>query len=235
MNFKDQALIIYIKIINENNLLVKLLTKNNGLCVGIIYGGNSKKNKKIYQIGSYINFNFLQKNENSIASINGELKKPLLTNYFDDKFKLHAILTSCSLLNVAINENQIFKNIYNQTHNLFLSFNNKHWFYEFSLWMLYFLTELGYGFDWADINLRKKFLCLNTLQFLDKNNSIVSNNNIIEFPYELVLNRIITFQQCNLFFIIFEHIIDKQLLSNSSKKTPGIYYDFKNLILESLK
>ena len=84
MNFKDQALIIYIKIINENNLLVKLLTKNNGLCVGIIYGGNSKKNKKIYQIGSYINFNFLQKNENSIASINGELKKPLLTNYFDD-------------------------------------------------------------------------------------------------------------------------------------------------------
>ena len=101
--------------------------------------------------------------------------------------------------------------------------------------MLYFLTELGYGFDWADINLRKKFLCLNTLQFLDKNNSIVSNNNIIEFPYELVLNRIITFQQCNLFFIIFEHIIDKQLLSNSSKKTPGIYYDFKNLILESLK
>ena len=43
MNFKDEALIIYIKIVNENNLLIKLLSKNNGLCIGIIYRCNSKK------------------------------------------------------------------------------------------------------------------------------------------------------------------------------------------------
>ena len=235
MNFKDEALIIFIKIINENNLLIKLLTKNNGLCIGIVYGGNSKKNRIIYQIGSFINFNLLKKNENSIASINGELTKPLLSNYFNDKFKLHALLACCSLINIAINENQRFNNIYNQSYSFFISLNNKHWFYKFSLWMLYFLTELGYGFDWKDINLKKKFLCLDNLQFLDKNNSIVSSNNIIEFPYELILNKIISFKQCNLLFMIFEHIITKHLLNNSSKKIPSIYYDFKNLILGSLK
>lgn len=235
MNFKDEALIIYLKIINENNLLVKLLTKNNGLCIGIVYGGNSKRNKVIYQIGSYINFNLLQKNENSIASINGELKKPLLSNYYNDKFKLHGVLTCCSLINIAINENQRFKNIYNQSYNLYLSLNNKHWFYEFSVWMICFLAELGYGFDWTDIKLQKRFLCLDNLQFLDKNNLIVSNNNLIEFPYELVLNKVISFKQCNLLFTIFEHIINKQLLNHSSKKIPSIYFDFKKLILESLK
>ena len=55
MNLKDQGLIIYIKKINENNLLVKLLSKNNGLLIGIVYGGNSKKNKLVYQIGNFIN------------------------------------------------------------------------------------------------------------------------------------------------------------------------------------
>ena len=48
MNIKDEGLIIYIKIIKEKNLLIRLLTKNNGLCSGIIFGGNSKKNKVCY-------------------------------------------------------------------------------------------------------------------------------------------------------------------------------------------
>ena len=116
----------------------------------------------------------LRKNENSIASINGELTKPLLSNYFNDKYKLYAVLSCCSLINIAINENQRFNNIYNQSHNFFISLNNKHWFYKFSLWILYFLTELGYGFDWKDINLKKKFLCLDNLQFVDKNNYFIN-------------------------------------------------------------
>ena len=155
MNLKDEALIIYIKNINENNLLIKLLTKNNGLRIGIVYGGNTKKNKVIYQIGNYINFNLLQKNENSISSISGEIKLPLLSDYYDDKFKLYAILTCCALINTTINENQRFERIYNQCQNLFISFYNKHWFYEFSIWIINLLSELGYGFDWEQIKLKK--------------------------------------------------------------------------------
>ena len=158
MNLKDEALIIYTKTINEKNLFVKLLTKKYGLRLGIVFGGNSKKNKVIYQIGNYIDFNLLQKNENSIAGITGELKQPLLSNFYSDKFKLYAILTICSLINLTVNENQVFEKIYNQSHNLFLSLKKNHWFYNFSLWLLNFLTELGYGFDWGEIKLKKKYI-----------------------------------------------------------------------------
>ena len=136
MNIKDEGLIIYIKIIKEKNLLIRLLTKNNGLCSGIIFGGNSKKNKVYYQIGNFINFNLLRKNENSIPAIKGEIQFPLISNYYNDKYKLYVILTCCSLINININENQIFKDIYIKTYNFFVFLKNDHWFHQFSNWLI---------------------------------------------------------------------------------------------------
>ena len=102
MNIKDEGLIIYVKIISDNNLFIKLLSNNNGLRLGIVYGGNTKKNKNIYQIGNFVNFNLLQKNENSVSIINAEIIKPLLSTFFNDKYKLYGVLTLCSLITSRI-------------------------------------------------------------------------------------------------------------------------------------
>ena len=234
MNLKDQGLIIYIKKINENNLLVKLLSKNNGLLIGIVYGGNSKKNKLVYQIGNFINFNFLKKNENSIGNLNAELSDPLLSDFFEDRYKLLLILTCCALINISVNENQKYQKIYDNSFNLFLALYNKHWFHEFSLWVINFLSELGYGFDWSQIKLKNKYIYLKNLEFINKKDSNKFDNNYIEFPYELILNKTVSYEQCKLLFKIFEYIMDNHLLNNSQKKIPRIYFEFKNVILKSL-
>ena len=155
MNLKDEAIIIYVKNITDNNLFIKILSKDNGLINGMVYGGNSKKNKMIYQIGSFINFNLIRKNENSLSNLTGELIFPFISSIYNDKYKLFAILTCCSLMNTSINENQIFKKIYLGLKELYSSFEKKHWFYDYSKWILIYLSELGYGFDWKEIILRK--------------------------------------------------------------------------------
>ena len=158
MYLKDQGLIIFIKIIKEKNLYIRILSKDHGLKSGIVYGGNSKKLKNIYLVGSYINFNYSKKNENNIGSINAELINPLISNIYNDRYKLYAILTCCSLINSVINENQKFNNIFSQTSDFVISLNNKHWFNNYVIWILNFFQELGYGFDWKQIKLNKKFI-----------------------------------------------------------------------------
>tara|TARA_Y100000590_G_scaffold337398_1_gene384344 strand:- start:2838 stop:3560 length:723 start_codon:yes stop_codon:yes gene_type:complete len=235
MIIKDEGLLIYEKIIKENNLFIKLLTKENGLRFGIVYGGNSKKNKVIYQLGNFINFHLSQKNENFASNIYGEITNPLMSNLYNDKYKLHSVLCCCSLINIAINENQHFQYIYNSSKDYFISLNNKFWFYEFSRWVFNYLKELGYGFDTKNINFENRFLNTDSLLFIDnKNKDNFDKNHIIEFPYDLYLNKIISFKQVLLFFNFFEFIMKNLILDDSKKKIPKIYFDFKEIILNRL-
>ena len=236
MNIKDEALIIYVKKINENNLYLKLLTKNNGMKPAIVYGGNSKKNRNNYQIGNFIYFNLSQKNENQISNINAELKAPLISNIFNDQYKLYAALNTCALINLFFNENLKYKDMYMNTKNIFLYFQNNHWFYNYIKWLLNLLTEVGFGFDWDQLNLQKEFLDLNNLQFINRSEITNFNTNqYVIFPYRLIINQDISYRDCNLFFDIFEKILKNHALNHTSKKIPKIYFDFRRIILNRLK
>ena len=61
MQTKSDGLIIYSKIIKDYNLFIKILSSNDNIITGIIYGGNSSKKRLIYQLGYFIEFNQLKK------------------------------------------------------------------------------------------------------------------------------------------------------------------------------
>ena len=233
---KDEGLIIFTKIIKDNHLFIKILSKNNGLCLGTVFGGNSKKKKNIYQIGNFILFNLIKKNENLNSNISGDINEPLISNFFNDKFKLHAILSCCSLINCTVNENQKFQNIYLNSIKLYESFNQKHWFYNYAEWLIMFLSELGYGFDLTDINSENKYINIENLKLynIDSLHYNLNNNKFIEFPFDLFVNKVINYNQCKLLFNIFEFIMKKHLLNHSTNNIPKIYFLFKELILKNI-
>ena len=51
MQTKNFGILLYRKTIKENDLFVKILSKDDQIITGIVYGGNSSKKKNIYQIG----------------------------------------------------------------------------------------------------------------------------------------------------------------------------------------
>ena len=55
MQNKTFGILLYKKIIKENNLFVKILSENDEIITGIVYGGNSSKKKNIYQTGYFLN------------------------------------------------------------------------------------------------------------------------------------------------------------------------------------
>ena len=89
MQNKSIGLIIYLKPIKDNDLFIKILSANDKVVSGFVYGGSSSKKKLTYQSGYFIEFNQLQKNPNSLNLINGEITSPFIGSVFNDKFKLY--------------------------------------------------------------------------------------------------------------------------------------------------
>ena len=61
MQTKNFGILLYRKVIKENDLFVKILSKDDKIITGIVYGGNSSKKKNIYQTGYCLNIRLSKK------------------------------------------------------------------------------------------------------------------------------------------------------------------------------
>ena len=231
MQSKNLGLILYLKPIKDNDLYVKILSSNDKILSGLVYGGLSSKKKSTYQLGYFIEFNQLQKNSNSVSSINGEIASPFIADIYNNKFKSFSLLAIISILNEAIYDEAIIHGLFESVKKLINLINiNKNWLSSFCKWLLYFLELLGYGIDYKNADM--KYFNLHSLTFESKYN----NSNSILFPNELLNeNSILTYESVKSLFIIFETVFKTSHLNNYNKLMPKNYLNFKFLILKELK
>ena len=232
MQNKSSGLIIYIKPIKDNDLFIKILSIKDTIVSGIVYGGNSSKRKIIYQPGNFISFNGLQKNVNSIKTIEGEIISPYINNIYNDKFKTFSLIAIISLLNESLYEDEEIEGLYISVLDLIYFINkNEHWVLNFCEWLLIYLKLLGYEINY-NYNHNMKYFNLSSLNF----QKIYSNHNSILFPFELFKkNNNISYNSLKSFFIIFETVYKKNNLNHYNGEISINYINFKNLILNTLK
>jgi len=180
MYWKDEGYLLSKNNFDENSIIIESFTLEHGKCSGIVYGGNSRKNKKIFQIGNKILINYKSKNENNIGYFVIELIKPVSPMFFDDKKRSICILTACSILKILLPERQLNKKIYNSFENLLNNFNSDHWIRLYILWELSLVKELGF-----EINLSDKKSSLNT-----NNYTVGINNRTFKIPKLLLEHKI---------------------------------------------
>ena len=231
MQSKNIGFIIYTKKIKENDLYIKILSASDTIVSGIVYGGNSSKKRLIYQPGFFIEYNQLQKNINSINLINGEITKPFVGVFFEDKLKSFLILSLISILNEYLYDEEKIGGLFISVNKLINSINiNNDWLYQYFDWLLHFLKLLGYEIDYIS-NYNIKYFNLNSLRFQE--NSL--DNFSILFPHKLFKkNRIITYESVNSLFKIFESVFEKNHLNKFNNKMPLNYLNFKTIILKKL-
>ena len=231
MQSKNLGIILYVKPIKDNDLYIKILSANDKIVSGLVYGGNSSKKRLTYQPGFFIKFNQLQKHPNSASSINGEIVSPYIGSICNDKFKSFSLLAIISILNESIYEEVIINGLFVSVKNLIrLIIINQHWLTSFCEWLLYFLKLLGYEIDYNNQN-DVKYFNLNSLNFQK-----IHINNSILFPYDLFRrNGGITYESVKSFFIIFETVFKENHLNKFNDEMPVNYLNFKILILKKLK
>ena len=230
MKNKFKGLILYKKIIKDNDIYIKILASNDQIITGIVYGGNSSKKKLIYQSGFFIDFMISRKNENFPLTINAEISKPFLSNIINDKYKLNALLSILSLIKLSITEGQHIKGFYIGVEDILLKiiFQN-HWIVFYCEWLFYLLQLIGYQIDYKKNN-DKKFFDLVNQNFIYE-----SNENSIMFPHDLFFdNQKITKKNINSVFDLFESVFTKNHLDNINNKMPFNFLNFKKIILKRL-
>ena len=148
MTDKLKGLIFYSKNIKDNDLFIKILSSKDEVNQGIVYGGNSSKKKLIYQKGYFIDYSIKKKNENFPPAISAEISRPYLSKIIDDKYKLHALLSVLSLINISIVEGQIIKGFYNSVYKLIvIIINENRWIIYYCEWLFNLLQLIGYQID----------------------------------------------------------------------------------------
>ena len=230
IELKERGILLFSKLSSENNLYVKILTDKDEIITGLSFGGSSKKNKNIYQVGYFLNIIIKNKNKNFPNSISSELSKPYYHNIFNDKYKLHGLLAIVSLLNISIIEGQKVNGLFDLSEKVIeILVNDEKWIIDYFLYLLNLLKLIGYDIDFHKNSLNNYFN-LETLQFED-----YSTSRTIKFPHQLLnKEQRINKQNANSFFKIFEIILQNHHLNNMNLNIPTNYLKFKKLILDFL-
>ena len=118
IELKKRGILLFCKISSENNLYLKILTDKDEIITGLSFGGSTKKKKNIYQIGYFLNIIIKNKNKNLPNSISAELSRPYYYNIFNDKYKLHGLLSIVSLLNISIIEGQKVNGLFDLSESI---------------------------------------------------------------------------------------------------------------------
>ena len=165
MYWKDEGYLLSKNNYSENSIIIQAFTADHGNYSGIVYGGSSKKQKKIFQIGNKILLNWKSKGDNRAGYFNIELIKAISPRFFDDKKRSICILAASSILRILLPERQTNRKIYHLFEKLVNNLNDSNWAKSYILWELALIKELGFE-----------------IEFIKQNNQIEINGKIFKIP-----------------------------------------------------
>jgi len=165
MYWKDEGYLLSKNNYSENSIIIQAFTADHGNYSGIVYGGSSKKQKKIFQIGNKILLNWKSKGDNRAGYFNIELIQAISPRFFDDKKRSICILAASSILRILLPERQTNRKIYHLFEKLVNNLNDSNWAKSYILWELALIKELGFE-----------------IEFIKQNNQIEINGKIFKIP-----------------------------------------------------
>jgi len=179
MKWIDTGFLISKNKYNENSVIAEIFTLNNGKTTGIIFGASSKKIKSYLEIGNLLHVNYSSKSPEKIGSFKIEISKVNTAYFFENKIKLHCILSTMNLIKILTAENQSNKNLYNLINNFFENIKLDKWLKEYIFWELEFYKVLGYNLNLKDLVQKEE-------QNGTTNYFVISNNEKKNIPSFLV-------------------------------------------------
>jgi len=214
MQWSDEGYLLSKNNFDENSIIIEVFTLNHGKYSGLVYGGASRKQKKIFQIGNKIFLDWKSKGENKSGYFTVELINPVAPIFFDDKKRSICILSIASILKMLLPERQINKKIFNSFEDMLNNLNTKNWIKLYIKWELSLIKELGYEYDFKNEK-RQNFIKINNkslkipMIFFKETDENFNNNEIKEaliFNKELLIENFINPNKLR--FPLFRNILE---------------------------
>ena len=189
MIWQDECYLLSKTNYNENSTIINIFSLKHGNISGIVYGGSSRKLKKILQIGNKLFVVHKSKHESKIGYFSVELIKPISPILFSNKKNISCYLSALSILRILLPEGQANKKIYNDLENFIGNLQDNKCIFFYILWEQLLLKELGFetkfNLDKFSINILGKNYKIPEL-FKNKDYNILSK---LDIKNALILNR----------------------------------------------
>ncbi len=150
MNWEGECYLLSKRKFRENANIINVFSQSKGKVSGVVYGGNSRKIKNYLQISNKLFIVYNTKNQNKLGYFKTELVKPISPMFFNDKKRISALTSLCTILNFLLPDSQPNKLIYNSFEKFLNSINLDNWIVLYIFFELNLIKNLGY-----DPNLEK--------------------------------------------------------------------------------
>ena len=220
MDWQDEGYLLSKNIYRENSIIIETFTLNHGKYSGIVYGGSSKKVKKIFQIGNKIFINWKSKSENHLGYFSVELIEATSPLFFDDKKKSICLLAATSILKILLPERQINKKIYISFEKLIKNFHDKNWIKSYIFWELSLIKELGFEINFMSNNSNSKKKAIEVNNKFYEVPRLLLNNNLKDYLFLDILEAL----NFNKILLMENFIIPYQLKIPFSRKILESYF-----------
>ena len=144
MNWEDECYLLSKRKFRENANIINIFTQKKGKIDGIVYGGTSRKVRNYLQISNKLFVSHTSKSENRIGYFKTELIKPISPLYFNDKKRISALISICSILNILLPDSQPNKKIYQSFEKLVNSISLENWIFLYIFFEINLIKDLGY-------------------------------------------------------------------------------------------
>jgi DNA repair protein RecO (recombination protein O) len=149
VRWSSEGFVLSLKPHNEKSYILEVLTIEHGKHKGLIRGVHSKNIRSIIEPGNEIIAHWSGRLETHLGNYGVESIKSWSSLILNDRKKLCALTSACSLISNTIAEKQPNENIYTGLKFLIqiLTSNKDQWIKDYIIWELNLLTEIGYGLD----------------------------------------------------------------------------------------
>jgi len=144
MIWEDECYLLSKRKFRENANIINIFTLKKGKIDGIVYGGNSRKIRNYLQISNKLFVFNNSKNDIKIGYFKTELIKPVSPKYFNDKKRISALISLCSLLNLLLPDSQPYKYIYKSFEKFTDSLSLDNWIILYIFFEINLIKELGF-------------------------------------------------------------------------------------------
>lgn len=147
MKISDNGIILFSKKIQENLMLIKIFSENNGICSGFAKNISSKKIHN-YQTGNLVKFQKFARTCDQLGTVSCESIRSYQWHIMSSKLKLHSFTSISHLILGCFEEREA----HNNSYHVIVSFLENLTITNFS-WLKYFQTEInllrdaGYGLE----------------------------------------------------------------------------------------
>jgi len=148
MHWVDSGIVLAARRHGERSLLLRVLTKEHGRHAGLVRGGQSPKQRPLYEIGNQLAIQWRARLAEHLGIFTAELETGHASRFMNDPPRLAALAAAAALADATLPEQEPHPRAYRGFLDLIAALEaDRGWASTYIRWELDLLAELGFGLD----------------------------------------------------------------------------------------